>query len=174
MQVTYGSGFAVAPTREQLRAQILRLQDEMLADPRCTAITAPGGTTPDFPVTHFRAPGMVARQMLLPKGGLIIGKIHRHSHLNQISFGHCIVVTEAGEREIKGPTTFANEPGAKRAVLVLEDTLWTTFHLNPNNYDPDNEDDMRKLEAEIIATSYDELANAIPAHKAAQLEGALA
>lgn len=135
-----------------IRSRILEAERAMLADPvrydrECKA----------FPVKHFRAPGMIGRQMLLPKGGEIIGKIHKHAHLNQISYGHVRVVTEHGPMEIKGPHTFTSEPGTKRYVQVLEDTLWTTFHLNPNNYDPDNEDDMKKLEDEIIAKSYDEL-----------------
>lgn len=151
MQLTYGKGFAVAPTREQLRAKILQLQEAMFADPSCDP------QCKDFPVKHFRAPGMIGRQMLLPAGSVIIGKIHKHAHLNLIAYGHVVVLTEAGEVEMRGTQTFTSEPGTKRAVVTLEDTLWTTFHLNPNDYDPDNEDEMRLLEAEIIAPSYDAL-----------------
>ena len=166
MQVTYGAGFEVIakPTQEQMRHRIARLEQTMLSQPdkydkECK----------DFPVRHFKAPGMIARQMLLPKGGEIIGKIHKHAHLNQISFGHVQVITEHGSKEIKGPHTFTSEVGTKRAVKALEDTLWTTFHLNPNNYDPENEADMQKLESEIIAKSYDEIP-AIASHKDAYLE----
>lgn len=140
------------PSQLQVRDRIANLEQEMRArpdqfDPECK----------DFPVRHFKAPGMVARQMLIPKGMLIVGKIHKHAHLNHISYGHVKVETEHGSREIKGPETFTSEVGTKRAVVALEDTLWTTFHLNPNDYDPENEDEMKKFEAEIIAKSYDEL-----------------
>ena len=161
MQVTYGKGFALAP-REAVRAKILRLQDAMMADPRFDR------ECKDFPVKHFKAPGMIGRQMLIPKGGLIVGKIHKHAHLNQISYGHVRVLTETGPMEIVGPHTFTSEPGTKRVVIALEDTLWTTFHLNPNEYDPESEADMRKLEDEIIAKSYDELSLTV-SHKEAQL-----
>lgn len=152
--------FSLTPVKPQwapidqagIRQRILSAESAMLADPvnydrECKA----------FPVRHFKAPGLIGRQMLLRKGGEIIGKIHKHAHLNQISYGHVCVVTEYGPMEIKGAHTFTSQPGTKRYVLALEDTLWTTFHLNPNNYDPDNEDDMKKLEDEIIAKSYDEL-----------------
>lgn len=140
------------PSQLQVRGRIAELEQAMRArpeqfDPECK----------EFPVRHFKAPGMVARQMLIGKGLLIVGKIHKHAHLNHISYGHVRVETEHGAMEIKGPHTFTSEVGTKRAVVALEDTLWTTFHLNPNNYDPENEDDMKKFEAEIIAKSYDEL-----------------
>ena len=130
-----------------LGAELAMLADPERYDPECKA----------FAVRHFKAPGMIGRQMLLPKGGEIIGKIHKHAHLNQISYGHVCVVTEDGPMEIKGPYTFTSQPGTKRYVLALEDTLWTTFHLNPNDLDPDNEVEMKQFEDEIIAKNYDEL-----------------
>lgn len=139
------------PAQLVARKQIAQLEKAMLETPGFSK------DCPDCPVKHFRAPGMIGRQMLIPKGQLIVGKIHKHAHLNHISYGHVRVETDHGPMEIKGPHTFTSEVGTKRAVFALEDTLWTTFHLNPNNYDPDNEDDMQKLEDEIIAKSYDEL-----------------
>lgn len=164
VRVTYGSGFEIALTQEQRRQRILHLEATMLAHPQCDK------ECKDFPVKHFRAPGMIARQMFLPKGGVIVGKIHKHAHLNHITFGHVRVETEHGPMEIKGPHTFTSEVGTKRVVVVLEDTMWTTFHLNPNDYDPDSEEDMRKLEDEIIAKSYEEVPT-IGTHKEAELIG---
>jgi hypothetical protein len=132
MQVTYGKGFAVASPKD-IRSKILGLQDAMFADPRFDK------ECKDFPVKHFKAPGMIGRQMLIPKDSIIVGKIHKHAHLNQISYGHVRVMTEFGPMEIKGPHTFTSEPGTKRVVYAIEDTLWTTFHLNPNDYDPESE-----------------------------------
>jgi hypothetical protein len=162
--VTYGAGFEIAQTPDVRRRQILRLQEAMLAHPEAVK------DCKSFPVTHFKAPGMIARQMFLPKGGLIVGKIHKHAHLNHISHGHVRVETEHGPMEIKGPHTFTSLVGTKRVVLVLEDTLWTTFHLNPNDLDPEDEADMQKLEDEIIAKSYEEVPT-IGTHKEAEKLG---
>lgn len=102
------------------------------------------------PVTHHFAPGLYAREIWLPKGVMVVGKIHKHSHINTISVGHVLVVTEFGQHELKGPHTFVSEAGAKRAVVALEDTIWTTYH-------PTEETEVEKIEEEIIAKSYDEL-----------------
>lgn len=99
---------------------------------------------------HTFAPGVYAREILLPKGSLVIGKIHKHAHLNIISKGSCEVVTEFGKDVLTAPITFVSEPGTKRAVLALEDTIWTTIH-------PTNETDIDKIEEEIIAKDYNEL-----------------
>lgn len=157
---------SVTQTADQLRGYILRLENEMdksgRFDPHCK----------DFPVKHFKAPGMIGRQMLIPKGSLIIGKIHKHAHLNQISYGHVRVMTEFGPLEFKGPNTFTSQPGVKRVVLAIEDTLWTTFHLNPSDLDPDDEAQMLLLEDQIIAKSYEEF-DQLAIQKVAQLEGRL-
>ena len=105
------------------------------------------------PLKHTFAPGMYAREILLPADTFIVGKIHKHAHLNIVTRGRCIVVTEFGTREIdasNGPVTFTSEAGAKRALYVQEETIWTTIHQT-------NSTDLAEIEREIIAPSYDEL-----------------
>lgn len=101
-------------------------------------------------VAHTFAPGNYARSIFLPKGALVVGKIHKHAHLNIVSQGKVIVVTEFGKTEIEGPYIFTSQPGTKRALYVVEDCIWTTVH-------PSDETDVAKIEADIIAPSYDEL-----------------
>ncbi len=125
------------------RAQILDFQALMQAE-----FTDPWEQ--DFPVTHTFAPGLYARQMTIPKGGIIIGKIHRHAHVNTISKGRVWVVTEFGKDEIVGPVTFVSQPGTKRVVVAQEETIWTTYH-------PTEETDLAKIEEQVIAPSYESL-----------------
>jgi hypothetical protein len=94
-----------------------------------------------------------AREMLIPKGTLIIGKIHKHQHLNFISKGKVRVFTEFGDKYLTAPCTFVSEVGLKRAVYAEEDTLWTTVHLTKFN----EEADLDKIEQEVIAPSYAEI-----------------
>jgi hypothetical protein len=91
--------------------------------------------------------------MLIPKGTLIIGKIHKHQHLNFISKGKVTVFTEFGQKHLTAPCTFVSEIGLKRAVYAEEDTLWTTVHLTEFG----KEDDLAQIENEVIAPSYNEL-----------------
>jgi hypothetical protein len=94
-----------------------------------------------------------AREMLIPKGTLIIGKIHRHKHLNFITKGKVKVFTEFGNKYLTAPCTFISEVGLKRAVYAEEDTLWTTIHLTEHV----GEQHLNKIESEIIAPSYNDL-----------------
>jgi hypothetical protein len=106
-----------------------------------------------YPLKHIFAPGIYAREITLPKGDILVGKIHRHRHLNFMMSGHVQVFTEQGGLEdMTGPITMVSEPGTKRVVHVLEETVWTTIHHNP-----DNETDLLKLEYIVIAPSYEEL-----------------
>ena len=94
-----------------------------------------------------------AREMMIPKGTLIIGKIHRHQHLNFITKGKVKVFTEFGAKSLEAPCTFVSEVGLKRAVYAEEDTLWTTVHLTEFT----EEVDLDKIEQEVISPTYEEM-----------------
>lgn len=90
----------------------------------------------DCPLTHFFTPvdekfgcSVYGRQMFIPAGTLIVGKIHRHSHINIILKGAIAVSTEFGQEMFHAPHTFISEPGTKRAVRAMTDTIWMTVHL---------------------------------------------
>ena len=107
----------------------------------------------DCPLKHTFAPGMYAREITLPADTFIVGKIHKHAHLNIITRGRCVVVTEFGKQEIdatQGPVTFTSDAGTKRALYVHEETVWTTIHAVHST-------DLAEIEREIIAPDYPEL-----------------
>lgn len=104
----------------------------------------------DCPVKHHFAPGNYAREIFIPARTLVVGKIHKHSHVNVISKGRVSVATKSGIVELEAPCTFVSEPGTKRAVLAITDVVWTTIH-------PTQETDLEKIEDEVIAKSYKEL-----------------
>ena len=106
-----------------------------------------------------------AREIKLPKGSLVIGKIHRHQHLNFITQGKVIVYTEFGLKHLKAPCTFVSEVGLKRAVYAVEDTLWTTVHLTKFN----SEEELSKIEDEVIAPSYEDLGLTISVEEILQM-----
>jgi hypothetical protein len=120
-----------------------------------------GMFTPDTStLNHYFAPvvdeygcGTYAREIHLPKGSLVVGKIHRHAHINIISKGEVSVATEHGKKYYTAPCTFVSEVGLKRAVLVEEDTIWTTIHLTKHL----GEDKLGAVEEEVIAESYEDI-----------------
>ncbi len=107
----------------------------------------------DCPLTHTFAPGMYAREILLPADIFIVGKIHKHAHLNIVTRGLVTVVTEFGRRLIDArerPVTFTSDAGTKRALYVHEETVWTTIHAVHST-------DLAEIEREIIAPDFQEL-----------------
>jgi len=138
----------------KFRQDILTVQTElkaMIADGTVESIEK------ECTLTHYFSPidsqygcCTYARQMFIPKGSLIIGKIHRHQHLNFILKGKISVATEFGKKYFEAPCTFISEVGIKRAVYAEEDTIWATVHMTKFN----SEEDLDKIEQEVIAPTY--------------------
>jgi hypothetical protein len=100
---------------------------------------------------HTFSEGAYARELLLPAGSLVVGKVHIHAHLNIVSRGLCKVWTTEGEKIIDArvnPVTFVSEPGTKRVVYTEEDTYWTTVHLTEKT-------NLKEIEDEIIVPESD-------------------
>ena len=126
------------------REAILRLQDAIISEGRDVGPAS-------CPVKHHFAPGSYGREMTLPAGMVVVGKIHKHAHINVISKGRVQVFTEQeGVLELAAPCTFVSSPGTKRVVHVLEETVWTTVHVTDKT-------DLAKIEREVIATDFMEV-----------------
>lgn len=109
------------------------------------------------PLSHEFGGGMYVRKIFLPKGMVVVGKIHRHAHPNFLLQGKVIVVTEDGGREyLQAPYSCISPAGTKRVVYVLEDAIWATVHIT-------NETDLAKIEEEVIAPSYEVLESSVTA-----------
>ena len=126
------------------RGAILRLQDAIISEGRDVGPAS-------CPVKHHFAPGSYGREMTLPAGMVVVGKIHKHAHINVISKGRVQVFTEQdGVLELAAPCTFVSSPGTKRVVHVLEETVWTTVHVTDKT-------DLAEIEREVIATDFMEV-----------------
>jgi hypothetical protein len=104
---------------------------------------------PELPLWHAFAPGAYARTIFIPAGTLVVGKIHKHAHLNILIRGRVSVATEEGPMELEAPRVMTSKAGTKRVVYTHEPTLWTTIHLTEKT-------DLTDIEDEIIAPSYEE------------------
>lgn len=132
-----------------LQAEIGKLPDEFACDP---------------PVQHHHAYKVYGREIVLPKGSLVVGKIHRNETLNIIASGDVSVLTENGVQRYKGPTTFVSAKGAKRVVFAHEETYWVTAHGTEKT-------DLVEIEDEVIAPSYDHVPAILEAKALQTLEG---
>jgi hypothetical protein len=99
-----------------------------------------------LPVTHHFSPGVYAREMFIPAGTLVTGRIHKRTQLNILSAGELTLVTEEGCVRISAPFHVVSPPGTKRAVFAHTDCVFTTI-LGTDETDPE------KIEAQFTAGS---------------------
>lgn len=104
------------------------------------------------PVTHRFAPNLYLREIFMPAGTQIIGKIHATEHFNILLSGKVTVITAEGVEYIESPHTFISKAGVQKVVIVHEDCSWQTTHVT-------NETDLEKIENEVVAESYGDLLN---------------
>ena len=128
----------------EMREKILHLESTLKE-----YVKANPDAQPECPLRHTFAPGAYARQIFIPQGSLVVGKIHKHAHLNFLMLGQAIVATEDGILTYTAPFVFTSLPGTKRVVVAVQDVIWVTVHLTEQT-------DLTKIEEEIIAPTYAE------------------
>lgn len=114
----YGSKISQAVARDK----VFRLEASLKTMPQV-----------DCPVRNFFSKGLYAREITLPAGTVITGAIHKDQHITIISKGRVHVMRPEGAVEFEAPAIFISEPGTKNAVHAIEETVWTTFHPNPDD-----------------------------------------
>jgi hypothetical protein len=121
------------------REKVLRLERALTTLPQV-----------ECPVWHHFAPGLYARKMLIRKGTVLTGAVHKTEHLCIIS-GDIEVSTDDGMKRITAAhAIITSKPGAKRAGYAHEDTYWTTVHAT-------DETDLEKLVEELTESTAQEL-----------------
>lgn len=104
----------------------------------------------ECPVTHRFTKGCYLREIFMPKGTLIIGKIHATEHFNILLTGKVTVLTAEGVENIEAPYTFTSLAGVQKVVAIHEDCLWQTVHVTDST-------NLEEIEKEVIVDDYDQL-----------------
>lgn len=104
----------------------------------------------EMDLIHHFSKGLYARELHIPAGTLLVGKIHKHQSLNILSAGEISLFTEDGPKRVKAPYTVVSAPGIKRVGFAHEDCVWITVHAT-------EERDLDKIEDEVIAGDYSEV-----------------
>ncbi len=125
----------------EMRDNIMALEAAMLQMPQI-----------EIKVTHHFAPGIYMREIFIPKGATITGKIHKTEHLNILSQGKLQVMTEDGIKTLTASTVIKSCPGIKRVGYAHEDTVWITVHHNL-----DDSRDVDLIEERLIAKNFSEI-----------------
>jgi hypothetical protein len=109
------------------------------------------GNSDMFPLKHSFSEGVYIREMFMPKGGLVIGKLYKISHTWFLLSGELEVATDEGNEYYIGPC-YVNAPeGTKRVLHAVSDVIFVNVYPNPENII-----DTDKLEEILTCSSYKE------------------
>jgi hypothetical protein len=158
MRVTYGPSFAMTrpgallvlkdgqvtfnvpdKSPSAIRAQIRGVTEQLLAlaDKR------------EFPVEHTLIEGVYTRTLHIPKGSLLVGKIHLKECVNIVAKGDLSVLTETGMGRFKAGHVAVSGPGIQKLGYAHEDTVFVNVFRT-------DETDIEKIEAQVATTEYAE------------------
>ena len=121
-----------------IREKIFQLESFLLQLPQA-----------DMPLIHRFADGLYSREIFIPRGTLLTGRIHKVEHFCIINKGDVSVLTEDGVKRFVAPSVFVSRAGIKRVIYAHEDTTWMTIHAC-------KETDVEKIENLLTTNSYEE------------------
>lgn len=96
----------------------------------------------ECPLIHRFTDKMYIREIFMPKGTLLTSRIHKFESPFVISQGKVAVSIDGGSWVVyEAPYTGITKAETRRLLYIIEDTIWSTFHVNE-----DNEQDIETLE----------------------------
>jgi hypothetical protein len=126
---------------EKVREKIHALEAAMIA---C------GEDLIQIKTTHRFTDGLYLREIFIPAGTIVVGRIHKHACMSVMSQGEKITMTENGVRRLKAPFSCVSKPGIKRVGLAVTDCTWVTIHQTLKT-------NVKDVEEELFTESYDEI-----------------
>ena len=124
------------------REKMASLEEAILASPGNINIT-------ELECNHYFSHGLYTRELHIPAGVVITGKIHRHSNVNILSKGKVVAVTDKGRVELEAPHTLVSGELTKKAIYAIEDSVWI------NCLPWDKEPSVELVEKEYIIPTYE-------------------
>jgi hypothetical protein len=82
----------------------------------------------ELPVKHEVFGGMYARELFIPEGVVLTGKIHLEDHICILSEGDMSVMTDEGMKRVQAPYMFSAKAGIKKIGYAHTDCTFTTVH----------------------------------------------
>ena len=134
------------------REEIQALQDMLISKADGENIIGDGNSIvhcDQFPLKHTFADGIYIRQMDMKIGSAVVGAIHNHLHVWFLLTGHLAVSTEDAIEEFIAPCYVVADPGSKRVIYAMEDSIFVNIHKNPKNIK-----NIEKLEKEIVSLTF--------------------
>ena len=76
-------------------------------------------------INEYVANGSYVREMLIPKGTCVVGRVHKYECVNILLSGKIAIVSNDGQKQImEAPAIFVSQPGHQKIGYAIEDTRW--------------------------------------------------
>lgn len=115
----------------------------------------------ELPLKHHICNGVYARELFIPAGTVLTGRIHKTKHISILQQGDISVMTEDGMKRMQAPAVIQSAVGMKRAGFAHTDTIWITIH-------PTNLTEIEEIEDSLF---YDSDLSWIDYHEAIKKHG---
>lgn len=134
---------AISGTQQQRREKIQAFEDNLKTQDDVEHLTT---------LKHAFLDGAYFRQITIPAGIALTGKIHTHETCNLVTKGKIAIVSEFDEQIIEAPFMYISQPGAKKACYTLEETTIINGHIT-------DETDLEKIERDVTSDEYKPIDN---------------
>ena len=104
----------------------------------------------DPPVVSSFCKDVYLREIFMAKGSYVIGKMHKTEHFNIILKGQAYVMIDDTITLVTAPMTFVSKAGQRKILWVVEDMIWQTVHMNPDNITDVDELEERLIDKEAV------------------------
>ena len=142
---------------QKIDPSVQAIQDYMVENNHVDGIFGDGksiANSPDVAIKHSFADQVYIRQMNLKKDYVIVGAIHNHLHAWFLLSGKVIINNNGEKIEHIAPCYTVSEPGSKRLIYAVEDSVFVNVHKNPSNTQ-----NIKELENEIVSMTMEEYNN---------------
>jgi hypothetical protein len=92
---------------------------------------------------HHFSGDVYARELHIPEGVTLVGKVHKREHLCTVIAGDLTIVSDGKRQRVKAPAAFVSAVGAKRAFYAHEPSIFVTFHRTDSR-------DLNDIERELV------------------------
>lgn len=97
-------------------------------------LTLPQLDEDDFSLKEWQSGGMYCREITIPKGAMLTGRIYKRDHIEIMVSGDISIVSDCGiSKRYLGHNTIEAKAGKRQAGYAHEETVWITINLCPDD-----------------------------------------
>jgi hypothetical protein len=128
-----------------VRLLITKIKDALLELPDQIEMTT----------THEFVKGLYIRRLFIPKGTLLVGKIHKQECINVVEQGDIAILTETGAMRVKAGFTIVSPAGIQKLGYANEDTVFTNIFRTDVT-------DIDQIEQELVWETHEQMERLLP------------